>query len=339
MKHVGALLCFSLTYVALSPLLVLAQFNIPGITDRISLSVIPETPTAFETTTITAISYNLDLSRARISWYVNGALADSGIGKKTFAFTTGDVGETTTIRVVMDSMEGIHTERIYAITPSNVELAWEALTYTPPFYKGKALFTTQSGIRIVALPDFRDDSGAYIPPESLIYQWKINNKPQSDQSGYGKSTLTLPETSVLESTFTVEVDVSDISNTSHTVKSLALQSTQPFMRIYTIDPLIGLDLGHSVKAPFSFEDKEVVFYAVPYFYSTPTASDYSMNYAWYINGTKTLTGDKNILTVRKTNAAGRGTIGLKSYQISKRLQSSQISFDVTLTKSTPPTNF
>jgi hypothetical protein len=64
-------------------------------------------------------------------------------------------------------------------------LLWQANdAYVPPFYKGKALLTEGSDVKIVAMPEIKSGSGT-INPKNLTYSWKKDYTNDPDGSGYG----------------------------------------------------------------------------------------------------------------------------------------------------------
>ena len=50
----------------------------------------------------------------------------------------------------------------------------QARRYTPPFYKGKKIFTSESVIKFIAIPNFVTSNNKKIPASDLVYTWKIN---------------------------------------------------------------------------------------------------------------------------------------------------------------------
>src|SRR3989338_993377 len=100
----------------------------------------PEAPGAFEETTLSLVSYSFNLDTSQISWTLDGKAALSGSGKKSFTFTTKNVGSTSTIDIKVTPAGGEALNQRVVVRPANVDLLWQATdSYVPPFYRGKAM--------------------------------------------------------------------------------------------------------------------------------------------------------------------------------------------------------
>jgi hypothetical protein len=117
------------------------QAQIPvGLEERLTLNTIPEKPGANQDVYAEIESYAIDLSRSQVTWLINGVIKKQGFGERTFSFKTGPLGSSMNLRVVAISPQGQSIEEEIVIQTSEVDLIWKADSYTPPFYKGKALF-------------------------------------------------------------------------------------------------------------------------------------------------------------------------------------------------------
>ena len=116
-------------------------------TQDVSFSSSPEVPGAFTDTTITVSSYLTNVSRAYFIWKKDGTTVLSTTGANTYTFTTGDIGHPTTINVMMLLTTGETIQKTLVFNPSEVDLVWEgADSYTPPFYRGRALPASEGAI-------------------------------------------------------------------------------------------------------------------------------------------------------------------------------------------------
>ena len=123
----------------------------------VALTTNPEYPSANSNVTISLSTYSIDLGKAKISWLLDGNLSLEGVGKKTFSFTTGDTGSSSTIQVKIETADGNSVDKQLTITPANVDMLWEAYdSYVPPFYKGKKLGTGEGTYKVVALPSIKN---------------------------------------------------------------------------------------------------------------------------------------------------------------------------------------
>ena len=58
----------------------------------------------------------------------------------TFTFTAGSLGKTQKVTVNGVENDGTSITQSISVMPASIDLIWQAHSYTPPFYKGKALF-------------------------------------------------------------------------------------------------------------------------------------------------------------------------------------------------------
>src|SRR3989344_8042891 len=152
----------------------------------INVSIAPQNPAPNENVTITLSSFAANLDIVTISWIVNGKTALSGIGIKSFSTTVGGVG--TEVRVAAKIMlpDG-QIDKNIILRPSVLALLWQANdSYVPPFYKGKALPSSGTEIKVVAMPEIRVGATT-ANPKTLSYDWKKNYSNSPADSGYGKN--------------------------------------------------------------------------------------------------------------------------------------------------------
>jgi hypothetical protein len=121
--------------------------------DSILVNMVPENPAPNEGVAISLNSYASNLDAVMITWRVDGKISLSGIGKKTFLLTAPAAGKTTNVSVLIALPDGDITKDI-AVRPAEMVLLWQADdSYVPPFYKGKAMPSAQSEIKVVAMPE------------------------------------------------------------------------------------------------------------------------------------------------------------------------------------------
>ena len=174
--------------------------------NNLSLITEPASPAPETQVTARVESFLFDLNRSKISWQVNGTTKKSAIGGVDFSFQLGKAGSVTNVKAIVDTPDGTRIEKELSIRPAGVDIAWEARSTTPPFYKGKALFPPEGDATLVALPALRDGSGNLIPESSLIYRWTVDREVQGSASGYGKNTYSF-QGSVLSNPVSVKVEV------------------------------------------------------------------------------------------------------------------------------------
>ncbi|MAQ76973.1 hypothetical protein CL684_00360 [Candidatus Campbellbacteria bacterium] len=155
--------------------------------DDISVDIKPEIPGPNEQVDLRVTSYSFNLNNEFISWFKNGQRVLSGFGERDYSFTNGNTGEPTNITIVVD-YQGRSLRKELGFAPSNIDLLWETVdSYTPPFYKGKALPIRQSEIRVTGIPET-----LLIEPNdapNLIYYWDRNYDRQVRSSGFGRQSF------------------------------------------------------------------------------------------------------------------------------------------------------
>ena len=121
-----------------------------------------------------------------ISWEVNGKNVLSGVGQKSFTTAVGVSGSETSITARIYLPDG-QIDKTVILRPSGTTLLWQANdSYVPPFYRGKALPSPGSEIKVVAMPEIKV-GGRTADPKAMTYSWKKDFSNQPTESGYGKN--------------------------------------------------------------------------------------------------------------------------------------------------------
>jgi hypothetical protein len=158
-----------------------AQAQDATATIDLTLSSVPLNPLPLQQVTISAKSFGTDLSQDSLVWTYNNQPLASGIGHTQVTVTAPASGVTGTIGVTASGVGLSATRATLVLRPASVDLLWEgADSYTPPFYKGRALPSTGGVIRVVAVPTIT-------APRNLTYNWTQNGDAVQNSSGYNKS--------------------------------------------------------------------------------------------------------------------------------------------------------
>lgn len=298
--------------------------------EDLSIRISPELPGPEQQVSLAAESFVFSLDRSQVTWTVDGQTILSGVGEKNASFVTGRIGSSHRVTVTAQTPGSGTVSKTVTITPANVDLLWQALdSYTPRFYKGKALNAHDSGVLIQAFPYFLDSTGNQINPDSLIYTWEVNNKVQQSASGFGKSSFVFPGPTLYRDAF-VTVEVESPDNLYRARRSLNMQAQPPKLLFYPQSELLGERLAFPLAGnTLSLEQDEVIIRAEPYFFSDiNSAAD--VEYDWRVDGRSIFTGaDRNQLTLRRPDSgapAGRSVISLEIRHVGKLLQFAKESF-------------
>jgi hypothetical protein len=297
MKKKSLILLLALIYVFFA-FSVKAQIK----SEDVSLNINPKQPSANETVTATISSYVADLNKALISWSLNGQTVVVGVGKKTFSFKTGESGSQTVIAVKIDTANGFSTNKQITITPASIDVLWEASdSYVPPFYKGKALTSSEGIVKAVALLNSTQSSG-------VSYNWKVNNKSKIDSSGYGKNFYLLKK-SYLDKSNIIQVDASNLSGNTVGSGQIEIGTGNPKIVFYKKDSLLGTNWVEALQDGFFIKQSGETVVVEPYFISPKDLNSSDLNLTWSLGGSDISTPEiKNELSIKPESKGGSSKI-------------------------------
>ncbi len=297
-----------------------------AISEYLDLKTNPSNPGPKEMVQVTIESYLSDLNKATISWSVNGKLVKRGIGEKSFSFQNGDSGKTTRINVLILTNDGSSLDRELLFSPIGVTILWEADTYTPPFYKGKALMSPQARVRAIVIPDIANTRNA-LSAGNLVYVWKKDGYAVSEASGYGKNSFSFSGPKPYGET-KVKVQVSSLDNAVNSEMRIALPLTDSFILFYEDHPLLGTLYGRNLSTGLPLRKKEFSVKAAPFFFSNEVDEAPTLVYNWSLNGKK-VTNQGRIITLRNETGEKVGSsLTLAMYGIKQTFQSASRSLTI-----------
>lgn len=293
----------------------------------LQITTTPENPTPNSSVDISIENYTYDLNKAEISWYVNGSLIAKGVGKKTFTAQIGAAGTQTIVKVSIKAAEGVTFEESIPFAAADVDLVWEASTYVPFWYKGKALVTPEATAHVIALPRIMD-KGVMIEPSDLIYTWKDNDSVMKEQSGYGQQVYYF-KTDIIARPHTISVTVTTRTNSVTAYNEIVITPEQPALRIYENSPLYGTLFEKSINNTYVLNKEEVTFEAVPFFYSVDNAAAKELIYSWFTNNNQAKQTTP-FITLRNDGKEGVATLSLQLEHINYILQAAETNFSIQL---------
>ena len=306
-----------------------AQFSDFG--DIILLEISPENPRPQELVRASIESFSIDLDRAsKITWLQNGEVVNRGVGVKEIAFNAGSLGSRSVIEVIVQSIERGTVNKSITIRPTEVDLLWQADSYTPLLYKGKALPASDTEITIIAIPQFINSNGRKLKTNELIFTWEKDGKILSRESGRGKNTIKIRGPKIFRQTV-IRIDTSSLDGAlqgkSHTLISPVL----PKIIFYENDPIFGIKYEKAITNTFNLLNKEVMITAHPYFFSSRERISSDFDYLWKVDGSKVSgSPDDESSIVLRQESEGEGVvkIAFSIQNINRILQSAQSSFSV-----------
>lgn len=325
----------SLTIIFLS-IFSFASYAKAQTVEDIEATLSPEYPKAGESVSIRLQNSATDLNQATISWIIGGKVQIKGLGMTDFITTAGKIGSVTTVTARVVTSNKVTLDKIIKIQPVDIDLLWQASSYVPPFYQGKALYPHQGLITFTAIPNVSATGNIIKSAGSYIYTWKKDGDVLGTFSGYGKNTFTLRGT-IISRPFTMSVDVSSTNGTSLGTASEAIDPKTPQVSLYESDPLLGVLYNRSLSS-FVMENKELSIASVPYHFNAG-GEPLDLQYKWTMNGQEVSSqNDPSILTVRNTaGSSGKTSIGLQISNTLKILQSASDAMTIIFGNSNNPT--
>lgn len=297
-----------------------------AIAEYLKVSMSPKNPKPGATVRVNVESYLADLSKATVTWSVNGKTIEEGIGKTSFSFKVGASGETTHlgILIVTNQKEEIYKE--YGFNPLGLTILWEADTYTPPFYKGKPLATYQARVRAIAVPDSANIAGAF-DASTLAYVWQQNGYAVQESSGYGKNSYSFTAPRPYEE-MKIGVSASLLDDGASSEFAFNLPIADPFILFYEKNPLLGVRYERPLGSEFSLTGKDLSISAEPFFFSNERSEIATFSYTWKLNGKKVNNPGRAITLRSGEGQKGESLLSLGMYGLKKTFQSASQSLRV-----------
>jgi hypothetical protein len=270
-------------------------------TAEFTASIDPQYPAPYSQATLSVLSVPLDLTNSTMTVSVNKKQIYNG-SVQELAIPLGAAGSITTVDVTIISAGTSYTQTL-TIQPQDVALIAEPVSSAPPLYLGKSLVPLEGTTRVVAIANLRNKNGEAIDPSTLSYAWTVDDTQLADSSGIGKDAIMVDSPlEYRESDVSVAVQSQD--GTLVGGDSLTLTDSEPTVRVYENDPLLGILFDHALSGNYTINSAEDTLYAAPF--SLPTSLGAPL-LQWFLNGDLAQTG--NSVTLRPTGS-GQGTASL-----------------------------
>jgi hypothetical protein len=297
-------------------LLAIPFFNLQAQTSssniNLSISISPESPAPGDQVTVSLQSFSLDLDRSTITWSVNGRQKQTEVGLKTYYLQAGTAGTPMTASARIETREGTVINKEVTFIPAGVDLLFEAVSYVPPFYKGKALNVNQGTVVVVAFPEIFTQGGKKFATNELIFNWKKDDVVIPSVSGIGKNYLTFSGTVPIRDA-KIYVKATSMDQSISAEREITITTGSPKIVFYENSPIYGIMTNKAIRNTVQLLSDEFSVLAAPYFFSVGYDTTPDLDYAWTLNGQSVENQEpKNSFTVRQeTKGAGTADIGLK----------------------------
>lgn len=287
------------------PFISIAQIKIDtsySLSNELGVEMYPTYPRPNEDLSISLSLYTADLNSAMITWYKDGKSVLSGKGETKYSFRMGKVGQEVKISIQIKLQSGASFSKNFTLNPASVDLVWEANSYVPPFYKGKALHSYQGSFKVVAMPEFVKN-GKRVAPGNLVYNWSNGVNAYQSKSGYGKNTIVL-DGSLLGKTEEIQVVVTDPAGSMTAQGFVDISPVDPEVVFYINDPYYGYIYDSAAPSSFELSSEEIQVVAAPYFFSSSSFESLSFN--WRLNGEKISSLSDSMTAVFRKPSEGSG---------------------------------
>jgi hypothetical protein len=229
---------------------------------EVSVTAIPTNPNPGQTVSLNAQSFSIDLSQANLTWTYGGKTVSSGRGNTQITVTAPASGSTAIATVTVSGFGLGTASASVMLNPGSVDMLWEATdSYTPAFYKGKALLSVGGSFRVTAIP-------APSAPRSTTFSWSRNGSSLQSSSGLNRSSILLQNTifnkqeglgvAVYGGTFQGN---GSVSIPTQTPSVIAYQKRQGFV-----------DFTHGSAQDIVVSTEGTTLHFEPYFFSVPTGT-------------------------------------------------------------------
>ncbi len=253
-----------------------------GVVEQVTVTMLPSMPKPGQAVSIRVDSYSSNLNKAYVTWTNNGEVFAEGTGVVAVTFFAPKAGQKSDIVMTAQKPEGGTVTKKVTVAPADLDLTYEAETYTPPFFQGRAEFTNSSRVRVVAIPKFiNPETGIEIPASDLVYTWRIDGTVAQEISGYGRYFADLTGKLVSRG-LNVEVDVEAIESPLQARAKILVKDSQPDIAVYEDHPLYGVIFERAVDAESSYPvaENEVSLLAVPYSMDIAGINDPRATFSW-----------------------------------------------------------
>lgn len=302
--------------------------GIAELEEKVYFEVLPKRPRVGDTVDISIEMYGTPIKDASFTWYINGTQFEKGIGKHKISFL---LEKKSAVRVLILTGEGNLVEKNWNFNPQNTVLLWETNTYTPPFYKGKSLYTPESGLILHAI-----NLDAKNPLTNIYadYTWKVDGTVVGEESGVGKSTYIYQGDLLMQeplfqvirsgiSAFTSKGRDVGVDSQIESSASIRVQTFPTDIVAYEATPLLGILYNKQLSSSFLFNKNETAIVSYPMYYSL--SSSLNGLYTWSIND-QLIRTNTNSIAFKKTRDNEQSRLSITIQNPKALLQSQDISY-------------
>lgn len=288
-----------LVYVLLLTLLPITAIHAQTIAPSLFLSIQPSNPLPGQPVTITAGSTDFNINESSILWKANNKTVESGVGITSITVTAPEAGNTGVITATVNTTGFDTITATTILRPAMIDLIWEAAdSYTPPFYKGKALPSTNGLIKVSAIP-------ASNAPRSMTYTWSKDDVILGSQSGFNKATYTFRNNELNRQD---KIGVTGTNGNFSAFTSKIIPIENPYYVAYKKESGF-IDYANGSSNNLSTNQAGVIIRLEPFFFSENNKNPQALSYSIQEDGMDiTNTAKPNELSLTSNSRRGTSTI-------------------------------
>ena len=278
--------------------------------NSVGLDVTPQTPRVGDSVIIKAYSNSIDLNYQKITWYVNDKIIKEGTGEKEI-IVKAQPNQTTKVRAVITKTDNSKIELTTEITPSEIDLIIEPLSYKPPFYKGKPYFIDQGTFYATVVPNIKINNKK-IESKDIFYKWTKDGTVLGKSSGLGQDSIKITGSVPIDD---IQLGVEAYDNVTRRLlakDSKVVKPEDPKLLFYEKNPIYGILYNKAISNSYYMGDRdELTITAEPFSFDFLKSTDDNSTYSWKINNNSaTSSNNKNELLVIQQENKIKGTASI-----------------------------
>ncbi len=299
-----------------------AQISISAMETTASLLVEPRFPAPNSRVTVSLDAYAVDTLGGSTRWYVDGKEIVTQQNQQSVSFVTGAIGTKHAVRAVVSFTNRPGFEAKLTIPINQVDLIIESQTYTPSFYRGRALPGENAVIRAIAVTHTKPPGN----PALYTYEWKLDGDVLFGGPILGKQVMYFNMPEFLD--HSLSVTVYGVDGVALGREYIALNPVEPEVHFYEENLLRGLS-RKALTREFTLIGEETTIYAEPYFMNTDITNTKG-TFEWRLDGAlvQSESERRNAITLRHTEGEGSANIGFRYVLDSIPIQYIQGAFDI-----------
>lgn len=274
----------------------ISGYGLRNLPNAVIIHASPATPSPGDTVHFTVEGSVYDFTKDLITWTINGKTVASAVAKSTIDTQVDAKGSPISVTVtVSDAVWGIASNAL-TLVPQQVDILYDAPTYVPPFYRGRALPSAGGVMHLEALARLTK-GGSPITNSAITYTWSRNGLVLGTLSGLGRSKIII-DAPGLYGADTISVRASAVDDTLSATASIVIKDAAPILALYEDHPLYGVTYFNALQ-DLTPASSDITVVAIPYFATITGLNDPAVRFNWLLNDSPVSASStkKNVLSL------------------------------------------